>query len=325
MFFPKSAIKWPGHEAVVVFFVLSGYVIAHASSRPGVTLPVYIQHRIARIAPVAWLALLLGLAFSIQKGEYPILATLENFLFLGQSGFWFVEAPINPPFWSLNYEVWYYVIFAAWLFTPRRHRFLVTAIAMLLAGPKICMLLPVWLMGVYLYRHMPALRQRVALMLFLASLAGAAAMCWLDVSDLLRSWLYRTVPGAWHLHYSTQFIYDILLGVVVSAHFAAVAACGKTFGFLVRFEKQIRYLSSFTFSIYVFHGPLGALYTRGMNPVLFYAQLALFVFILAHLTERRTSYFRGLLSRLAELKKLNNVAAQLGADPHSEEERSVLR
>lgn len=31
LLFPDFPLPWPGHSAVVVFFVLSGYVIAHAS------------------------------------------------------------------------------------------------------------------------------------------------------------------------------------------------------------------------------------------------------------------------------------------------------
>jgi peptidoglycan/LPS O-acetylase OafA/YrhL len=301
-FFPESQIKWPGHEAVVVFFVLSGYVIAHAASRPGMTLFIYVQHRIARIIPVAWVALFLALVLSIQKGEYPVRATLANLVFLAQSGVGWIEAPINPPFWSLNYEVWYYVIFAAWLYAPRQHRTALTALAMLMAGPKILLLLPVWLMGVWLYRRMPALGEGTAALLFIATLGAASALCWLNVSDIFRSWLYREFVPAWRLHYSTQFIYDILLGVVVSIHFASVAALEKTFSKLIRFERPIRYLAGFTFSIYVFHAPLGELYEHGMSPFLFYGELALCIFLLAQMTERRTAFFRRLLKHGAVTK-----------------------
>lgn len=297
-FFPDSHIKWPGHEAVVVFFVLSGYVISYTAARPGSTLSSYVQHRLARIVPVAWLALLLGLLFSLAKGEFPIGSVLANMVFLGQSGFGWVEAPINPPYWSLNYEVWYYVIFGAWLFAPRRHRKAILALCMAMAGPKILMLFPVWLMGVWLYRHLPALRLRPALLLYVLTLCAASALCWLDVSDMLRSWLYRVCPPAWRAHYSTQFLYDILLGIVVTAHFAAAAAMAPVFGLLVRCQRQIRYLAGFSFSLYVFHAPLGEIYQAGMSPVLFYAELALCVFLVAQLTEKRVAFYRGLLTRM---------------------------
>lgn len=296
-FFPDSHIKFPGHEAVVIFFVLSGYVITYTALRPGVTLPVYVQHRIARIVPVAWAALALGFVLSLAKGQFPLAPTLRNMIFLGQSGLWWQEAPINPPFWSLNYEVWYYVIFGAWLYSPARYRKWTVAGAMLVAGPKILLLFPVWLMGVWLFRRMPALSLRQALPLFVLTLGLASLLCWGEVSDALRSWLYRVFPPAWRLHYSTQFLYDTLLGIVVTAHFAAAAALAPKFNWVLRLEKPIRYLAGFSFSIYVFHAPLGELYYPGMNPVLFYAELAACMFILAQLTERRVGFFRRLLAR----------------------------
>lgn len=297
-FFPASRIKFPGHEAVVVFFVLSGYVIAHAAFRPDVTFGVYLRHRVARIIPVAWLSLALAFVLSLYKGEWPIFPTLMNFAFIGQAGFWWIEAPINPPFWSLNHEVWYYAIFAAWLYVPGRYRFPVLALAMLIAGPIILLLLPVWLMGVWLYNAMPQMNRRAATCLFAATLCAGASLCWLDVSDLLPAWLYREFPPAWHLHYSTQFIYDTLLGLIVALHFASVAAMGSGADLVSHFERPVRYLAGFTFSLYVFHAPLGELYRKGMHPRLFYGEMAFCIFLVSQLTERRVGFYRNLLERL---------------------------
>jgi len=297
-FLPDVHLKLPGHEAVVVFFVLSGYVISYTASRPGTTLSDYVQHRVARIVPVAWMALLLGLLLALAKGELPIVPALVNMLFLGQSGIGWVEAPLNHPYWSLSYEVWYYVIFGAWLFAPRRHRAVAVLVAMLLAGPKILLLLPVWLMGVWLHRNMPALRRGPALVLYVSTLCLAAALCWLDISNLLRDWLYQVFPPAWRAHYSTQFLYDILLGVVVTAHFIAAAAIAPGFGWMIRLQRPIRYLAGFSFSLYVFHAPLMELHRPGMSALVFYGGLALIVFILAQLTERRVGFFRRCLKRI---------------------------
>jgi peptidoglycan/LPS O-acetylase OafA/YrhL len=302
-FFPDAHVKWPGHEAVVVFFVLSGYVIAYTAARPGLSWSEYARHRIARIVPVAWAALALVLGMALAKGVFPIGATLANMLFLGQAGFWWIEAPSNAPYWSLSYEVWYYVIFGAWVYAPQRYRKAAALAALLLAGPKILLLFPVWLMGVWLYRHMPALDRQTALVIYALSLCAAIALCWLDVSDSLRNWLYHVFPPAWKAHYSTQFLYDILLGLVVTAHFAAAAAMGTAFGLLKRFEKPIRYLAGFSFSLYVFHTPLAELFAAETNPAIFYAEMALCVFVLGQLTERRVGFYRGLLTRSVTPKK----------------------
>jgi hypothetical protein len=152
-------------------------------------------------------------------------------------------------------------------------------------------------MGVWLYRKMPDLTVGVAGIVFLASVAIGFALFWFNVSDVLRQWLYDVFPPAWRLHYSTQFLYDLLLGPIVCAHFAAVAALGKAGNVLARFEAPIRYLASFTFSIYVFHSPLYALHRPGISTAQFYCELAFCIFVLAQLTERRVNFFRQLFRR----------------------------
>jgi peptidoglycan/LPS O-acetylase OafA/YrhL len=295
-FSPADHIDFPGHEAVVFFFVLSGYVISYTASRPGMTLATYVQHRIARIVPVAWTALLIGLGLAWHKGQDALVPTLANMAFLGQSGLGWIEAPDNMAYWSLNYEVWYYAIFGAWLFAPPRYRKPLVALMMVLAGPKIVMLLPVWLMGVWLVKHMPVLGRGQAWAVFAATIVATALLWLFDVSDLIRAWFYHVCPPAWRAHHSTQVIYDLLLGVIVTAHFAAAARLAPGFAWLQRCARPIRYLAGLSFSMYAFHGPLGEVYRPGMHPIVFYTALAVGVFVLAQLTERRVGWFRRLLA-----------------------------
>jgi hypothetical protein len=56
--------------------------------------------------------------------------------------------------------VWYYILFGLWCY--RRSRVLLLACAVL-AGPRVLLLLPVWLLGVWLQRRMPVLDRRTAL------------------------------------------------------------------------------------------------------------------------------------------------------------------
>ena len=310
LFDPTTTIKFPGHEAVVVFFVLSGYVIAHAASRPGVTLSIYVQHRAARILPVAWLALvfagaLAALVPELGKEKFLLAPSFANMVFMAESGWWSIGAPLNSSYWSLNYEVWYYIIFAAWFFA-RQNRWLWLGAAVVLAGPKILMLMPVWLMGAALYFHMPSLRRGAALLIFLTTAGIAAAMCWMDVSDLWRDWLYRVLPPIWRAHYSTQFLYDTVLGIVVSANFAAISSLSPLLDKLRAVEKPIRYLASFTFSLYLFHGPLTDLFLKVWNlnhPLQFYAAMGVCVYLLAQVSEKRTDWYRRQAGRLWTVKR----------------------
>ena len=304
LYFPDSKIKWPGHEAVVVFFVLSGYVIAHAASAPGMTLAAYAQHRLARILPVAYAALIVAvgicLVFPATAGPGSVgWGTVANMLFIAQSGALEVNAPLNPPFWSLNYEVWYYVLFGIWTFVRSKWRLALVVLAGLLAGPKILLLLPVWAMGVLLYRRLPVLRPDFAWYALLVSLAVGAALTWMNVSDVLRAWLYAHVPGAWRAHYSSQFLYDIVLGLVVMLHFTAIASLGPSLRWLRYLQRPIRYVAGCTFTLYVFHGPLLVLLRQSptiqQSPWLFYLALGVSALVLAELTERRVKFYRALI------------------------------
>lgn len=74
-------------------------------------------------------------------------------LFLGARWTLFAQPGSNLPFWSLNYEAWYYVLFGAAAFLHGRQRILALIAAALLAGPKILLLFPVWLVGVAAWRR----------------------------------------------------------------------------------------------------------------------------------------------------------------------------
>jgi hypothetical protein len=163
------------------------------------------------------------------------------------------------------------------------------------------MLMPVWVMGAILYHHMPAFSRRAALIMFMATTGITIAACALDVSELWRAWLYRIAPPFWRAHYSSQFLYDIVLGVVVAANFAATASLSASLGKLRAIERPIRYLASFTLSLYVFHAPLTELLVHVLHvdhALPFYGTLAVCVFALAQLTEKRTGWYRRQISRV---------------------------
>lgn len=101
-----------GHAAVLVFFVLSGYVIGLSNQdafAPG-RMRAYLGRRALRLLPIFWIALLLTVA--INRGDSPAtyLATaamLQNHDF---------PLPLHPPranepMWSLHYEAVYYLLF----------------------------------------------------------------------------------------------------------------------------------------------------------------------------------------------------------------------
>jgi peptidoglycan/LPS O-acetylase OafA/YrhL len=123
---PSPRFAWfnLGYAAVLMFFVLSGYVIGLVTTQPATAPGIrhYLLHRTARLLPMNTLVVLLcGLLLA-----YPALRTvIGNLLFLQNDdpypglGSILVVAN-NPNLWSLNYEAVFYLGFIAiWLRAPR--------------------------------------------------------------------------------------------------------------------------------------------------------------------------------------------------------------
>jgi peptidoglycan/LPS O-acetylase OafA/YrhL len=305
LMFPGIRIFWPGHSAVVVFFVLSGFVIS-STSRPEAGFGVYVLHRIARIFPLVLAAVFMSIVLSFFVGGNGLPNAEShgtnwkdiflNFLFLGQS--WGNDLlPYNAPFWSLNYEVWYYVLFGIWYY--HRSRILLICAA-LVAGPKILLLMPVWLLGVLLHRLMTPLGRSQAMGIFLLSLGAGLLFLWLDVGMYIREAMRIVWPDLISFAQgSNQFVGDFLLGVIVSVNFLAVSSLNMRL--LLKFDAMIRYFSSFTFSIYIFHMPLTVLIWNGFgmqSNFVFVGLLVLGIIILGLCTERKTKWYRSILHEL---------------------------
>ena len=111
---------------MIVFFVLSGFVIAYVTDGHDRTLADFTLNRLSRLWSVALPALVFGVVlfhvagrsvFSPEPAEGGTwLRTGVNVLFIGQAWFLNVAPPLNGPFWSLNYEAWFYAIFGAWVY-----------------------------------------------------------------------------------------------------------------------------------------------------------------------------------------------------------------
>jgi hypothetical protein len=100
-----------------------------------------------------------------------------------------------------------------------------------------------------------------------------------------------------------EFLGDYLLGLLVSANFIASASLGDRLRALLGIEKHIRYLASFTLSVYLFHMPLTVLVWNGLG-VRSVAGFALLlvagIFVLGSLTERRNRFYRARLEKMLD-------------------------
>lgn len=261
------------HNAVTVFFVLSGLVIATSvDSRPG-SLRDYAIARASRILPVALPAVLLSVILASISNEIlpatdgkPPLRPMQTALatvFLSES--FGPGWALNAPYWSLCYEVWFYALFGAWTYLRGKARLAWTAGLALVAGANILLLLPIWLVGVALARDPAA---KVTDPVRGASFLIGGLIVFHLVSGMAPAVLDALMPHyPWNLGYALYAPTDLLLGLAVAACFIGLRPLVALVpDALVPFERPIRWLAGCSFSIYLFHAPvLHLLYSAGLG------------------------------------------------------------
>jgi len=310
-----------GREAVMAFFVLSGFVIAYTTEQRRPTAREYAVARAARIYSVALPVLLLAFACaslvpahlaSDTRQHYqlakPWLYLPFHLLFLGDLWTLAEVPPWLAPWWSLNYEVWYYVLFGVACHVRGPWRLPALALVLAVMGVKLWLLLPVWLAGVALYRWQArrTLARGLARLGWLASLALLVAYEASGVEESLRaagraSWIGQ----AFALGNSDRFLADYVFGLIVCLNFACARFADLTP--LLRWARPIRRLASYTLTLYLSHALVlavwPALYPHDpaspADLLALGAAIALATAILGMLTEQRKNTFRRLLERLA--------------------------
>jgi len=111
-------LRFIGHDAVMTFFVLSGFVIQYAVATKEKTLREYEIARLARLYSVVLPALILtflldrvGIAhhpasYALSAESDPLFRITAGAVFLSQS-WWNIAVLSNIPFWSLQYASWH--------------------------------------------------------------------------------------------------------------------------------------------------------------------------------------------------------------------------
>ncbi len=118
--YPEAKYLTFGAAGVDIFFVISGFIMVVTTS-DGKTGPAdFLAKRIARIAPIYWLITLVLVAMSLA-GLKPIGIlrmqadwVVKSLFFIPFNRDGYVE-PINSVGWTLNYEMFFYVVFAVCL------------------------------------------------------------------------------------------------------------------------------------------------------------------------------------------------------------------
>jgi peptidoglycan/LPS O-acetylase OafA/YrhL len=304
-----------GVEAVDIFFVLSGFVIAYSCSTREQTARNYIISRASRIYSVAIPALILtaildaiGMIISPQTytGAYQPISLgliLRSVLFIGEQWNSHRFPGSDGPYWSLGFEVWYYIAFGVFLFSFQRWRWAATVAVLLFIGPKVALMFPAWLMGVAVYRLTSAntLPQSTGWMLLISPLLVLVSYQLIPHSPLQQ---FTAVTLDFERLKSTG--QDYLISALFSAHLIGFSTVSPTFAPLLEWQAQrIRWIAGASFSIYLVHLPIMHI-VSAMSPwpksspltlllLLTITPLACFVF--AEVSERRKDKVKVLMMK----------------------------
>jgi len=324
------AVTGFGHQAVVVFFVLSGYFIGTSvcESVDGHSWSwrIYLVNRLTRLELVLFPALILGAvcdhiglklpqAASFYYGglykyyepsvalRSTVPAFFGNLLFLQG-----IRSPVfgsNGPLWSLSYEFWYYILFpllmlaaASWAGIRRIVYLAFFLILLWFVGTQIRFYFLIWLAGVLVGRvhHMARLRSSGALTLItmVTGLLFFGSLAWNRVHPISPEVLSDSMIG----FFFAVWLYALTLGTREDV--APVYA------------KVAKAISGFSYTLYLIHFPMVLLLRGLLDPqgdwqpgplrLLYGLGIAIgifaFAYFLAQITEARTSMVRRSVLRL---------------------------
>ncbi len=211
---------------------------------------------------------------------------------------WFLSAspPTNGPLWSLSYEFWFYVLFGCWVFVrPMRWRLACVVVVSLIAGPKLLLLMPVWLFGVAAwvarkcFKFPPWLAR--------AGIVLASGVAW---RLIVSGWVFPTVALNAPWFYSGRWLSDWALGAAIATQVFCVEPAFPHAHIPAWIERPVRWWAGLTFSLYAYHFPL-LVFAAAVVPyektdllqVIFVLGLVLFCIIaLWRFTECRREWWR---------------------------------
>ncbi|MEM7525958.1 MAG: acyltransferase [Pseudomonadota bacterium] len=260
-------------DAVMVFFVLSGFLIAHTAAKSNWR--TYAFDRYTRILSVAAPAVLLTLVFDriglfwapeAYQTRWFSPASVEAHVFAAltfTSEWSFVSKTIgsNFPLWSLSYEAAYYVAFGLMMFTSGLARIAFVGVFALLAGVEALLLAPAWFMGAALYR-LARTNQRLSAahvilviapipLYFLFLESGVRQMLGALGDQLVLETIGR------HVRFSDEYLWDLIVALLFAAHLFGAAILASRLGSpALRVKSVVNWLAGGTFSLYVVHFPV---------------------------------------------------------------------
>lgn len=264
-----------GHDAVIFFFILSGFVIGYVSTHKEKNITEYSIARLARIYSVALPSLILVYVIYLLGSQfYPHVYEeytnqswykifLSSVFFLNQSQWRVVTVPTNGPYWSICYEVWYYIIFGITFYISGYKKYILLSIAIIAAGLKILLLMPIWFLGFLCFTNHQKLTDAkpIGYLLIALSTAGYFGMRYANLDDALFHNSAAIMGGEANanelLGWSKRFVPDYVIAILFVLFFSGVYIIRDNFDRVVLLcRRGIKLLSSYTFALYLYHYPI---------------------------------------------------------------------
>lgn len=321
-------------ECVAVFFVLSGFVICYVFRRGENSLSPYASSRLYRIFSVVIPAVMvtiisdrIGFKFNPEyysslefwDGPARLREVLSSLLFINESWGRHVVMGTNEPYWSLGYEVAYYLAFAGIFIRSKLLKFVFFTLWLLVFGPKIAAYGVLWLLGVGAYELLRSDRLSELKLRYVIILVALPVLY-----PVLKYQIFPPV-GAPMRYFSfaqwvTAYGYYVSIAVLCAGHIIGVALISRSNLFQVPklLEVSIRWLAGATFTIYLMHQPLivaaAALGQHGVGAQFSGLSALVFVlvvlFVLAECGERRKALLKKILERrlLGKSQSANRIS-----------------
>jgi peptidoglycan/LPS O-acetylase OafA/YrhL len=311
-----GAFEQYGTISVMIFFVLSGFVIAFVRYTKEKTLREYSISRLSRIYSVAAPALLIvaicdSIGVHLRPDLYSNPLTWVNFFrdltFTNMTSGAATTFGTAAPFWSLGFEVPYYVLFGIITLTSGTFRPLLALAVAYYFGPHVLLLLPTWLLGCLCFALVRRIKPGANLN---GTVAFFATLVIFAFSIRLKFW----TPISHGINFDTQSIFicyamAVLFGVhLIGAHMAS----DWLEKILTPFGPLIRWLAGGSFSLYVLHVPF-AFFLRALLPkdlsaatagILLGLGVPAAVYLVAEFTERRKAMWRRLFEIIIPRKSM---------------------
>lgn len=138
--FPSLSNVAIGAAGVDIFFVLSGVVITLSAQAHPLSAASFLQQRVIRVVPLWWVALAvvlvlitIGLApLGLRQADVTALNYIRSLFFIPFERAHGAVMPLLGVGWTLNYEMFFYAVFATLMFLPSEKR--IFALVAVMAG-----------------------------------------------------------------------------------------------------------------------------------------------------------------------------------------------